>query len=205
MKKFYLLFILFFGLCFSKLNAQVKPKPSLYGAFNVATHGTGDMFGVMFQAGINQTLRKRLSLQYELGFTYHWDSDDFPLEVLDPGYPSDNPLWVTAGVQFIPRLVFNITGQSFSGFKVGVGPMLRYQVNGNPLGYGRSYFPPRDLRPRYEFTRTDRSHWNVGYNVVIMYDQKVSKRSGLGASFHFQNDTNGDVIAALGLRYTHLF
>jgi hypothetical protein len=203
MRKVYLL--PFFLFAFSYAQAQSKPKPSLYGAVNFATHGTGDMFGMMFQAGINQTLRKRLSLQYEIGFTHHWASDDFPLNVLDPRYPADNPLWVTAGIQFIPRLVFNVTGKSFSGLKIGVGPMLRYQLNGSPLAYGISYDPPLDIRPRYEIIEVDRNHFNAGYNVAIMYDFKAFRRSGLGVSIHFQNDTNGDVIAALGIRYTHLF
>lgn len=204
MKKDYLVAFLLLPVFFSA-HAQLKPKPALYGAVNYATHGTGDMLGVMLQAGLSQTLHKRLSLQYELGFTYHTDGDHFPLEVLDPNIPADNPYWVTAGIQFIPRLVFNVTGRSFSGLKIGAGPMLRYQMNSNPLSWGRSYDPPLDIRPQYSFGEIDRNHLNVGYNVAIMYDFRVFKRSGLGVNVHVQNDTNGDVITALGVRYTHLF
>jgi len=58
---------IFIAAVFFSAHAQLKPKPALYWAVNYATHGSGDMVGVMLQAGLSQTLHKRLSLQYELG------------------------------------------------------------------------------------------------------------------------------------------
>jgi hypothetical protein len=177
----------------------------VYLGVNYARHGSGDMDGVLVNIDYNHYYNSRISIVYNLGFSLHGQKA-YPVVIKNnPSTPSDLqtevPTWVTSGLQIGGLFTYNFSKTNYSGFKLGLGPILRYQLNSYPdryVYYGESN--PWYQQPFYVFQETDNNMFNVGYNIRATYDLKSKKRNNFGVILFFQNDTNADLLAGFGLK-----
>lgn len=181
----------------------------MFCGVNYSFNGSGDMDGMMVNVDMNTYYGKRISMVYNLGFSMH-AGRAFPHQLsYDPSLPADLqtavPRWVTAGVQLSSLFTFNTSRHKYSGFKIGVGPLFRYQLNGYPNGY--SYISQGNVfrQPFYVINETDDNHFNLGYVVRLTYDFKSRRRSVFGINVFLQNDTNADGIVGFGVKYGFKF
>lgn len=181
----------------------------MFFGINYSFHGSGDMDGMMVNVDMNTYYGKRISIVYNLGFSMH-AGRAFPHQNLnDPSLPSwlqtAVPRWVTAGVQLSSLFTFNTSRHKYSGFKIGVGPLFRYQLNGSPNSYSYHLLQNISPQPFYVIKETDDNHFNLGYVVRLTYDFKSRRRSVFGINVFLQNDTNADGIVGFGVKYGFQF
>lgn len=203
-------FILIIALCNSTLStlAQDTLFPISIGA-NYSYNGSGDADGFLINLDYTKKLSKRFDLIYNLGFSVH-AVRAFPGEQPnDPTIPddlqTDVPLWVTNGVQLSSVLSYKFNQKTSSGLKIGIGPVIRLQINSSPNSYAYYQGDPWFNQPFYVIRETDRAFMNVGYHIRLMYDFKPIRRYYFGLNAFYQNDTNGDLLVGVGVRYTFLF
>lgn len=180
-------------------------KKTLALGINYARHGSGDMDGIMVNFDYNRNYSKKVSVIYNLGVTIHGQKAIPGTIENDPMIPedlrTDVPQWVTAGLQLSTLLTYNLTAGYNNGLKIGVGPVLRYQLNSYPNGY--AYYAqgnPWFRQPFYVIQETDDNKFNLGYAIRLSYDFKSKKDKFFGINMFLQNDTNADMIVGLGLK-----
>jgi hypothetical protein len=203
-------FILIIALCNSTLSAIAQDTlfPISIGA-NYSFNGSGDAGGFLINLDYTKKLNKRFDLIYNLGFSVHAVRAYPGEEPNDPTIPDDLqtevPLWVTSGVQLSSVLFYKFNQKKSSGLKIGIGPVIRLQLNSSPISYGYYSGYPSFPQPFYVIKETDKAFLNVGYHIRLMYDFKPIRRYYFGLNAFYQNDTNGDLLVGVGVRYTFLF
>jgi hypothetical protein len=188
--------IVFFSLC---LQAQKKQQLSV--DFNRSFHGTGDLPGLGFAVEYGAYFGNRLELTAGLAANvYH---DEYKLLLAPLGNPVDGSYrMVTGGLQLNSQASFAPLHTAAHEFKIGLGPVLRYQSSSASGGYSVTSPPAVNYpEPVFTFRQTEAQNIvSVGYLASVSYTFTFPNQVLIGAKASFQNDTNEDVITQYGLR-----
>lgn len=193
----------------TECNAQSDHK-YLFTGMNYSFHGSGDLNGVLINFDLEKKSSKHFYVDYNLGFSFHTGLA-FPGFITNapstpPDLRTDVPRWVTAGIQLSSFFTYRFSSKKQSGLKLGVAPVFRFQLNSSPNGY--QYYGSQNAwfrQPFYVFKETDNNHFNIGYCFRIIHDWKLKEGRLLGFNCSFQNDSNGDAISSIGIRYGFRF
>lgn len=189
---------LFCALLFSLfVQAQTIQQVSL--DLNRSFHGTGDLRGLGFGVEYGHYFAKRLELTAGVGANVHHDEQKVLLnqfgETTDASYRM-----VTGGLQLNGQVNFAFLHTKAHEFKMGLGPVVRYQSSSASGGYSILTFTSY---PEPVFTFRQFEEQNIvtaGYLASVSYSVTFPGRFFIGAKASFQNDTNADVITQYGLR-----
>ena len=166
---------------------------------NRSFHGTGDMKGLGFAVDYGTYISKRVELAAGLSANVHHDA--YTLMESQVGAPADASYrMVTGGLQLNGLLSYAPLHTNRHEFKLGAGPVLRYQSSNASGAYGivwgNAYPEPTFYFRQYE----DQNMVTAGYQVALSYSYTFPNQFLIGAKASFQNDTNADVITQYGLR-----
>ena len=189
------------SLIFFSFLAQAQPKQQLSLNLNRSIHGSGDMPGFGFAVEYGSYAGTRLELTTGVAANVH--NDHYPLLVSTPSGRTADASYrmVTAGMQLQGQANLALLRTTAHEFKLGLGPVLRYQSSSASGGYGAIYPPAIDYpEPVFTFRQTEKQNMiTLGYLAALSYAYTFPKRFFLGAKASFQNDTNADVIMQYGL------
>lgn len=185
---------------------KIESNGSLSLGVSFSRHGSGDLNGYLVDIGYEYQLKKRFSFYNNIAFSVH-SGRDFAYDLIDQPPNPDNQskplIFVTSGVQTTPTLFYAIANGEKQKFKIGIGPVFRFQENSLPDSY--IYYKRRDfLRENYYVIREIQPKiFTVGYKFSIDYAFAVSQKNRLSLKAFYQNDTNGDLLVGIGLSYAH--
>ncbi len=191
MNKITLLFaLLISNCCFTQQNWS-----ALQLGVQRSFHGTGDFGGVAVDAGYDHSFNRKMDLYGGITSTVHSRKITFT------SLPPDKTLnFTTAGIQLTSMIQWAVIARTDHRFKIGAGPIFRFQSTSLPTAIGTSYDPSVYPEPFYTvYESGSYNTFTVGYTAAIIYQPRISYRYHLGFKFHFQNDTNGDVISGIGI------
>jgi hypothetical protein len=197
--KFTITFFLGLLLLVADLHAQYKRQLSV--DLNRSFHGTGDMRGVGFAVEYGRYLARKLEITGSIGSNIH--HDQYPLFLSMGGSEIDASYrMVTAGIQLAGQAHFAPLRTNDHEFKIGLGPLLRYQSSSASGGYGvmsptATSFP----EPVFTFRQIEEQNMvTLGFLASVSYTFSFNSRFFVGAKASLQDDTNGEVITQYGLR-----
>lgn len=173
---------------------------------SLSNHGTGDLNGYLIDVAYEYQLKKRFSFFNNLAFSVNSGQDGGYNLIDQPNeeYNQSKPLiFVKSGIQTTPTLFYALVNRENQKFKIGVGPVFRYQENSLPNLYSytkanssvpQNYYVIKEVQPRV---------FTVGYKFSFDYLFLNKPKSTYNLKAFYQNDTNGDVIVGIGLSYSH--
>jgi hypothetical protein len=158
-------------------------------------HGTGDLPGFTVDMGYDHSFNRRIDLFSGITTTIHYGDIDLPT------IPQDKRLhFTTAGVQLTSLIQLALLSRADHRFKIGAGPLVRFQSSSYPGIFGVTNDPNVYPEPFYTINQHGpQNTFTVGYTAAITYLPRITYRYHFGFKFQYQNDTNGDAIAGLGI------
>ncbi len=207
MKQFYisairLLFIYSFCFFGSFLHAQEKKSFHSFEAFGgKSRHGSGDMKGYVFGAGVTRELKNRFSLKYNIAGTIN--NQKHTIIVDNGGNITDASIrFTTAGVQLGVNAGYGIVKTPHHDFIVSLGIFGRYQSASNGDDGYSLYGPQTTGLPvvlvGYN-NHTPQETIALGGLFQLQYNYVFKSKCFLGIAPGFQTDTHGDAIVQAAL------
>lgn len=163
-------------------------------------HGGGDFEGAALGFGLQQAVKKRFSLQYQMQFTVHSGSEFGYVRNEGDVFTQSVPMYsVIAGIQIGVLPTWHVFGREEQWLNVIAGPLVRFQINGSPDWY--TYHNNQGTnRPDYYVIKANQPKvWTAGYFVALESHFVHRPKWTLGIRGQLQNDTNADMIAGFGL------
>lgn len=188
------------------LNDTSTNKDYLSLGISSTNHGTGDLKGYLIDVGYEYNLKNRLSFYNNISFSVNSgkdDADDFIQQPSDPTLQTQPLIFVTSGIQTTPTIFFAILNNEKQKFKIGIGPLLRFQEQSRPTLYSYSSGRRFDTSNYYTVRENQAKVFTVGYKINLEYVFFSSPRNRFSFRVFFQNDTNGDTLPGVGLAYAH--
>lgn len=195
-------------------NAQTRtdslkrtPAPgSLSLGVSYSRHGSGDLNGYLIDVGYEYNFKKRFSFFNNLAFSVHSDKDfayDIVSQPNNPDYQSKPLIFVTTGLQTTPTIFYAVINGENQKFKIGAGPVFRYQENSLPDGYSYNKGNNTTRENYYIIKGVQPKIFTVGYKLSVDYLFLANPKNSYHLKAFYQNDTNGDLIVGIGISYAH--
>ena len=165
-----------------------------------ASHGTGDMRGLIFTTEYGKDFKKHLSWIIGISGTIH---DGFRSNFFESnGNLIDGSIrYTTAGVQTVGQIGYSAIKTTEHEIQIRAGALVRYQSSSFyddvsilfPGGTGLPF-------PVIVFNNTTPQRtYSIGGNFEIHYNYTITKKIMIGILAGLQTDTNGDTISQLSL------
>lgn len=185
---------------------KIESNGSLSLGVSYSRHGSGDLNGYLVDIGYEYQLKKRFSLYNNIAFSVHSDKDfgyDMISQPTNPFLQSGPLIFVKSGIQTSPTLFYAVSDKKCSKFKIGAGPVIRFQESSYPAGFSYNSGREFNISNYYIIKGVQPKIFTVGYKFSIDYMFAVKPNNSFSLKAFYQNDTNGDLIVGFGLAYSH--
>lgn len=181
--------------------AQNKNNKSIQLILGRATHGSGDIRGLIFTTEYAKYFKKRLSWIVGIGGTIHDGSLPVFFTVPNGNTVDGSVRYTTAGVQVNGQIGYSFLKTISHEMQLRLGALVRYQSSSYfdqvsilfPIITGLPY-------PVVVFNNTTPQRtYSIGGNLEIHYNYTITKKIMIGIIAGLQTDTNGDTISQLSL------
>lgn len=204
----FLIFISTFCLAQDRVDTLKKTKPigALSLGVSYSRHGSGDLNGYLVDIGYEYQLKKRFSFYNNIAFSVHSDDAygyDWIPQPTNPFLQSKPLIFVKSGIQTTPTIFYAISDKEFSKFKIGLGPVLRFQESSSPTKYSYNNGQEFNIANYYVILGVQPKVFTVGYKFSVDYMFTMNPKNSFSLKAFYQNDTNGDLIVGLGFSYAH--